>query len=494
MNIPETSTQSHKRKVLFLYGLLFVFLSIILSKAPLISDDFEFADLALTNPKDLLNYALHYGNGRLMGNLTSVYLVNFPILCACFKSVVFCGIIFFLSKIFGGKSFLVTALFSALILGANPDLMGQVFTWTSGWANYVPPILFALICIYVITGANRFSPIRAVIIGVLGIIGQLYVEHFTVIQILIAFVFLLIYCKQHTRPKKYYCIIWLTASILGALIMYLIPKVFTMGNSSRMSWYRGFHVKDLVQYASSSLAVIVSTLSKCTVLLALFSLFGFSVNNSTSVLAKLKRILYCIYPIIPYFYTWANRQVGFSLGLVLAVIQYGGLLVYALCIVIDIAKVHDKQKRLSMLFAIALAVISVAPFLFISPFGERCIYLAYILLSIASVIGIQYCLESKLILRIKHLHIVCATTTVCFCIIIAISMLRTHHYDTLRDAYICAEVAEGNREITVFNFPSKYTFQTICINKYYYIDEPGDIEFHVVELDEWLETHSFPND
>ena len=467
------------------YGLLFLFLALVCMNAPLISDDFEFADLALTSPRDLLSYVLYYGNGRLMGNLTGVFLVNFPVLCAIFKAATFCGIIYLLPRVittpWKNRTFMV-ALVSFVVLGANPDIMGQIFTWTSGWANFVPPILIGLFCFYVIRSQSHFSFKVASVILVLGFMGQLYVEHATALQILAAICLLLYYRKQGCKPKVSYTLCWLAAGICGAAIMFAIPKIFYL-EVNRTTGYRTFHIIDFVSYVSSAVLFVLSTLEQCTALLAVFSLFGFLVNKKKSPVTILKKAIYLVVPTFLFIYPHLKF---FSSIVTLA--KHGSFLVYIAVLLVDVLLIKDKQKKLPIFWLCTMAVIATAPFLVITPFGERCMYLSYILLCIAALSGVEYALETTPV-HTKLLQFAFHGATAVTCIILAVSLVKIHHYDRIRDAHIRQQIADGQSKVVVFHLPTRYAFNTYLLDRYYYNQQPGDVSFEAVDLNTWMQTY-----
>ena len=467
------------------YGLLFIYLALVCINVPLISDDFEFADLALTSPRDLFSYVLYYGNGRLMGNLTGVFLVNYPILCAFIKAATFCGIIYLLPRVITvplrNRTF-IAALVPFLVLGANPDIMGQVFTWTSGWANFVPPILIGLFCFYVIRSQSRFSFKAASVIVVLGFLGQLYVEHATAIQILSAGCLLFYYHKQGCKVKIGYTLCWLVAGICGAALMLVIPKIFYL-EVNRTTGYRTFHIIDFVSHISSAVLFVLSTFEQCTALLAVFSVFGFLVNKKKTLVSILKKAIYLLVPAFLFICPHLNLAGG-----ILTLAKHGSALVYIAVLLLDTLLIKDKHQKLSIIWLYTMAVIATAPFLVITPFGERCMYLSYILLCIAALIGVEYGLENSMV-HTKLLQYVFHGATAVICIILAVSLVKIHHYDNVRDSHIRQQITEGKSKITVFNLPTRYAFNTYLLDRYYYDQQPGDVTFETVDLNTWMQTY-----
>ena len=379
------------------------------------------------------------------------------------------------------------SLVSLFILGANPNIMGQVFTWTSGWANFVPPILIGMICIHIIRKQPHFSAGYACVIAVLGFAGQLYVEHATAIQILISGCLVFYYRKHRRGTQLRYALCWLIAGICGAMLMFTLPRIFYL-DINRTTGYRTFNFPDLIGNGINACIFILITLGGCTALLSVFSAFGFLVNAGKTPKAIIKKAVYCVYPVFAAVYPYLDG-LPLSRGL-FTIARYGMTFLYLLLLVIDIFRMKDKKKKRLMLWLFTVAAISLAPFFVVTPFGERCMYLAYVLLSIAALIGMEYCIENGMLIYPKRFRCICAAATVIVCALLGISFAKIHHYDALRDAYIREQIAAGSKKIVVFDLPTKYTFNTYLIDLYYYETVPRDVQFEIVELEEWLQVYN----
>ena len=109
--------------------------------SPLVVDDYYFKSLRLNSFSECVQYILHYGNGRLLGNLLVLYALKNPIILSVMKTLMFLSIGFFMSKIINNIVFL-------LLITMPPKIFAQVYSWTSGFCNYVPPVLCNLYLIH----------------------------------------------------------------------------------------------------------------------------------------------------------------------------------------------------------------------------------------------------------------------------------------------------------------------------------------------------------
>ena len=462
--------------------LLFASITWILIKSPLISDDFEFANLGYATINQALPYVLFYGNGRLLGNIAGVVLINYPVLSAMIKAAVICGIIWMLPMALGIQKEPRYMVISALLLTLmNPDIFGQVFTWTSAFMNFVPPILFMLICMALIRNARIVSSKRMLLLGVLGIAGQLFVEHSTMLHILIASVTVVESHLKKDPVRKQYALCWLAASIAGALLMFLIPHIFYL-EDNRTTGYRKFHVPDLMSYALKSVFLIINTLSKSTCLIAGISLVMLVLTKKQGV--TLQTVCYLVYPFISVFFQFVIGETGI-IRLARYFFLYGGLILYLSLFIYDIWKHTNKSVFLEVLLFMGYAVTSVAPFLIVSPFGERCIFVSYVLLSmmLIRIIHHVYSLgNGQWFKRTIYSGIILLIGGILF---LNFEFSRIDAYNTKRDTYITEQIAAGKSEITIFDIPSRYTFGTYLPELYYYREKQHDTKFTIVEYKVW---------
>ena len=469
----------------FGFLLLFCGLTAILYCSPLISDDFEFADNGYRKLSQVLPYVLYYGNGRLLGNIGAVWLINYPLLCATIKSAMICGIIWALPRAAGIQHKPECSVIAALLLLLmNPDIFAQVFTWTSGFMNYVPPTLTMLLCIILVRNSNQISYGRMLLLGMLGFAGQLFVEHATVIHILLAALLVLQYHTEKDSVRSRYALCWLFAAFAGALLMFVLPKIFFL-EDNRTIGYRTLHLLDTIKYATTSIILILHTLSRNVVLFCSLSIFAVTLHKTSGRVVSRAGCWYWIYPAISFAFLCINSEFG-VLKLLRYILLYGGMLLYIVLFLIDLFKFTDKSTSQKSLILAALAITSLVPFLIISPFGERCIFLCYILLVLIVFCGINFLLEHQQFKVPFTARIVVVITLIFGLILLATEFNMIDRCNTQRDDYIQAQLFEGQTEITIFNLPSRYAFHTYLPEMYYYQNRRWDTDFIIVDYEEWL--------
>ena len=222
---------------------LFVTLVFLTYISPMVGDDFEFKSLSsqLNTFSSVFNYCLYYGNGRIAGNVGVIYLLKSKIVAALVKSSIIVAIIYLIPRVLNVYNQYRYVFLIFLLIGINPVIFAQVYSWTSGFQNYVPPILISLICIYAIQNLDN-NVFFSIAFFCLAFFGQFFVEHTSLVNILISI--LLIYHYKNDLIKRRYSNIYLAACFLGFIVMMLIPKIFYIADN-RTEGYRVLHLLNI---------------------------------------------------------------------------------------------------------------------------------------------------------------------------------------------------------------------------------------------------------
>lgn len=457
-------------------------------KLPMMSDDFEFADLVRTQSLDeVVNYILYYGNGRLLGNTLSIAMVNANfVISAAVKTIAVLGIIILMPRVLGIHSTSAILVSFLLVLGMAPQIYAQVFIWTSGFVNFTFSVFLSLLCVHFVQTAKKQSAFQMFVIAVTGAAGQLFVEHVTIINVVVS-VGMVLYFYRKDTIKRDAALSWLVGCILGAVMMLLLPRIFYI-EGNRTQGYREIHtdsIASMFRHIFSSPQLMVVTLSRCTLLFSVISCFGWLMHrNRSSFYNCYAKVVYLIFPVVSLLFnirsgTWIPAIVRY-------VAIYGGLLIYCLVVVIDVLKIEHKKVKTSLLCLVFLAMLSAAPFLIVTPFGERCLFLAYSFLAMFAMKAIYFAVDNQQICfpKAKFLLMVCAM------LLSSVLLMETagvRKWNAERNDYIETCMAHGQESICIYEIPSPYNFQTYLIGRWYYYESWHDISFEIIEYETWLD-------
>ena len=222
---PQTTFNKTRLSALLFTAALVGFWAIIFYFSPMTEDDNYFWSLRILGFRETLDFALGYGNGRLLGNMGIFYLVEHKALRVAVKALVMSAVCLLLPRLCGkGSKALYPAAFLLICL-ISPQLFSQVYTWTSGFQNYVPPVLLQLAVLWLLFALSEKHSLAPVLPAfVIGIAMQLYVEHSSIISILMALC-LVLYALKARRSLLPGALAWLMGAAAGMALMLLIPKM-----------------------------------------------------------------------------------------------------------------------------------------------------------------------------------------------------------------------------------------------------------------------------
>lgn len=484
-------------------ALLFVFsfavMAVLMYCSPFMSDDFEFSSFDFQNLGEVVDYALHYGNGRLIGNVGNVYLLGSLLLRLAVKAGVTAGLIVLVPLALKLKNKLSYLLSFLLFLGVAPSMFAQIYTWTSGFQNYVPSLLILVLC-YMLWNSENTGPawktlLKALAVFVLSFGGQLYVEHSSILSVVLG-LGAVIYAFRADRSKRLVSLVYLAGAVLGGLIMFLVPRVFEITYEFSVVYRRVF----LDSFSSIVTTVYGNLLSLtyffagavplCLALgLGLYALLRKTGDRwKNKALHKAAELLALVFPL----YTLLNR-VFFQNTTFAYPPRLNELIFALLCLgflfVLICAAAHLENKRLRAFLYICTgaAIFSMAPLLIVSPIGERCVFQSYFFLAAAALLMLEE-LSASLPEDSRAIAGRCGSI---LCLLLSFFLLLTflniHRINTQRIDYIEDKLSETPEEINICLIPSDYVFYDgpHYFGTWYYNEERHDIRFSFSEYQIW---------
>ena len=370
-------------------------------------------------------------------------------------------------------------------MGVAPQIYAQVFVWTSGFTNYVLSIFASLLGAYLVQ-KNMSRSLKYALLFISGLAGQLFVEHGTIMNLLVSggmALWFYVVKKQEVRESA---LVWLCGCLVGAVTMFVLPSVFYV-DGNRTEGYRDIHFNsfaDMVFFAVDQFSFMIVTLSRCTALFAVTSCLGWSTHRCVrGGYSCLSRAVYITFPVISLLFnitegTWIPSVIRY-------VVVYGGLMVYCVVLMRDLFAIKDKNTKRILLALLVLAMISAAPFLIITLFGERCLFLAYTFLELFALKAVHFAADQTQVRVVENKWLLPALAILLSAFLCG-EMASIRKWDADRNAYIEKGMEEGQSAIQISDVPSPYyTFQYYLLERWYYYESWGDISFEVVEYDEW---------
>lgn len=417
-------------------------------------------------------------NGRYLGNLLIIALTRVPVIRIIVMAAGAFLLTFLTARIVDKRIALLFPLELAMVFAMPDDLFRQTVVWTSGFANYVPPVLISLAYILIIKDIVDKEPPKysfAAVAGlfVMGVCGALFMEHVTVYNVLLGFAVLVF---TQVKYKKICAghVSFALGACAGAVIMLTNSSYGFISSGQDHYEYRSFAVGGTI---SKYFATIGANMEKIT---DYFLECNAILNIALAVLA-------CI--VIHRFYKknnvtkgkkfWLNVSAGFCVAYavfctVISVIDninkntyardsihfgwrfaFTLLFTAALLIIICIA-VTDKRARARMLFTVVSSYAFVTPLFFVTPITARCFLPCYAMMMILAGLLFKQVWDET---ENKEKAAKTAFCAIMVCVVLLGVYLSTvfvtiRNFTVEREEYIAAQIEDGKKEVILPQYPA----------------------------------------
>lgn len=460
-------------KSLLFFSALFVAFTVLAYLFPYTGDDWGWG--SQIGIDRLSDWFADY-NGRYAGNLLVMALTRSKLLDAVVMGASLVGVCI-LPVLFSGGTGLSVCAFAVLLFLVIPrEIFAQAVVWTSGFSNYVPPILLTLL--YFVAVKNIFdekppvyNPLLSVPVALIGFIGALFMENVTLFNIA-ASIAVIGYTYRSFRRLYLVHAVHFVSCAAGAVLMFSNSAYGLI--ASKQDFYRttvferGFvatlteNLKELAErfFAENIVAVTLFSLLLAT----LYAVFSRSADNGKRkrlALAALNVNFVCLVP----FYC-KGRLYDWDLFFeseAYAVITSSVLTVFVLLYFFSAAAIVEvcidcrKTRSKTMLLLLCIPVL-IAPLLVVSPIGPRCFFPPYLLLMGVCVLIFTY-LQKKLLpdsLVMKRTGVMLGSV----CVLIMSFLFGVygvvHWYDVRRNELAKKQAEEGFNTVMMYYLPYTY--------------------------------------
>ncbi len=493
---------------------LFLFWLLLFALTPMTEDDNYFWSLRLDGFSRVLDFVLNYGNGRFLGNMGIFYLVEYTPLRILVKALIMSGLCLLLPRLLPLRNPFTGLLTVPLLLSVSPELFSQVYAWTSGFQNFVPPVflsLLLLLLIRVCLQADR--PGLPVKLGLgfalllLSLAMQLYVEHSSCIHILLL-ISLLFYSWKKQRKLLYPCVLSLIGALTGLALMFLIPRLspdIMMDMSAHKSLtFSGGLLFTVVSAAKNGVVLLAKFSENTLALLLLAVLQSVLVWRRPHIFSPRERKALCFLLLAPAFSLSLSLSLGESLSkwygnvaLAESLFLCGLMCLFLIGLgfsTIRLLRRGEKELRLPY-FLLAFSVIGLLPCLLINPLVIRMAFHSYVLLSAALLLLLDWFLaEPPLIHRQGIVRQILLLITAAQMLWLTAHFGDIHRMTQLREDYIAEELSRGETQLDYFTIPSDYLFNyyDAAIYAMYYRARYGqELSLHILPAEVWLNEHYY---
>lgn len=462
------------------------------------SDVFLFAQETDGSFRSVWDFSLHYGNGRLLGNLIGVYFSSHFAYAGFIVATVLTFMVFLLNYLLFNHDLYTVFPVALLIAIPSTGIVTECYHLFTGFCNYVTPMMFLELSLCCMKGLSGATGLRKLFLlsaaAICGFSLCLFSENTTILALATFFALL---CGSFARLKSAFfpSLLCFISSLLGSLVMFLIPVMTQTGE--KMDSYRSIAsgVFGIIRQCVISFCQFADIFNHIYVVLFLFSfaMLMLCIRQDYGS-THLKNLQITVYSVYPFFCMAMNTLDSHSLAASLTIIKLidGAVLIfYAVNVLVTIIHIKERSFRKTCLLMAALTLISVAPLMVVNITGHRTYYTTYIYMVVFSVVIIRSALPDQLRDIIKKREIrkrIAMVAATCFTIItLLMTMFSIYNYDcyVIRSNDLAEKIA-NNESLAVPILP----FDSISIegslnNILYFAFEDIEVDAVVISMESW---------
>lgn len=383
---------------------LFIILTIICYIFPYTHDDWAWGSII---GMDRLNTLFHNYNGRWAGNLLVLALTRSRISRAFVISITLTLIVYVVKKNLEYKNKSNNYIFIILMLLMPVNIIAQSIAWTSGFTNYVIPVLIVLIIMYL--NRNIFfykevkiSNILIIPLLVLGFCCSLFVEHMTIYNVLLS-ICIVLYLLIAKKKISWANISYALGSIAGTILMFSNGAYHAIANSE--DTYRTIEKGNIFERAINTyfntfykLFIQNNTVINMFIGGIILYLIFIYLQKKKSIINKNKKVLlYIIISILTSYisynifikvvgnsYILANNTWNKYLEATMAIVYYISILISIFIII------EDRSRKFRLMFELISIIIIATPLLIVTPIGPRCFFPTYVFFALFAIDCFDY--------------------------------------------------------------------------------------------------------
>ena len=499
----ETASKPYCRTAL-LFIVYFLLVLWILHGLPLTVDDHLFRNIQFDSLSQAVTYLIGFGNGRFFGNGGIIFLMHHLVLSDFVRAAVLAGIAVLLPAVLSLHRPAVLLLSMFLLLTIAPGIFGQVYSWMSGFQNYVPPLLLLLLVLLLIRKTEEVESRTAGIICcflvfVLSVCMQFYIEHSSCLNVLTAFLMVL-----WTRKRRSFksALSFLAGTLVGLAgmfyaMLFVAPEIhggvqsyFTDGFLGIIRGLLRNAVLLLGMYSENAIALSIMALF-CSVLLAHYpDTLSEKARRGVSLGMLVPAAIFVLSLISSLKPFYGKLALAESILLTIAMQIYLSSVMYVL---ICLARHTGRQNITLAAVLFALALISILPILAVWPTGYRCLFHSCVMLFGSILLLAEEVQEVAVRKDKERIAAVAMTAALAASILCQISIFSDiRRMVSIRNAWLEEQAETGADSAAYFLIPTQYIYDTWNEENVHYATV-GDrqIQLEILPADVWFRMYYY---
>lgn len=351
--------------ILATYFVYFFFYSIA-------SDNYVFYKFTECNLSSILDYFLHYGNGRILGNIICAFLSHKFHLAPLFVSITMLSVFWLLNKMIFHSNHQTLLIISFLFIIADCLNIEGIYSVLPTFINYffpILPFLLSLFLFYTSTNKKNFAKfVLCIIACFFAISSTLFSENTTIIFLLFS-ILINIYSYFTTRKININTLLLTLSLAVGAMILLALPHIF--GVADKLDWYRGTITLDPKTLLVQTACVAMYTAKFNPLLIIISATLCIYITYESD--KKANFATYLILFSVPLITTFFIEYDDFFARLILLAL----LCLYLLTAIYLVFTYTKKEHKILSVGIFFIIIANIGMCIFVDPIGTRVLYISY---------------------------------------------------------------------------------------------------------------------
>lgn len=492
------SLTKKKYENIFLAGFIYALLFIVFLFNFFDTDDYSMQGFAssATMLKGL-DFSIHYGNGRFIGNL-ALYCFNcFPLTRIVAKPLVLTVMILCMFYVFDINKFWMKATTSLLVILPSSGFYAKCYSSNPCMMNYVAPLTNVFVCFtlmkFICKKRRKSNIFFYVFLLIASICMQFYSENSTIIFMTMA-IFLVVYGIVADKKIMVEKAVFLIGGLIGTVLMFAVPNhiSYSVIDEKTMESYR--HIIINVPYAIGVLAKFAEYFSTAAVWIAIFGSVITYIVVKESPNDKLKPwhiVLTAVYPLVCMLYKFIQTEeakVISSVKLFLMILMFTFLLN---TLIIFFRFIKDNRTKAYSIFLIFALAMSVGMFMILNQHGYRTFYLSLIIFVLLTLYLANYLIKTYNIElnanKLKIANVSAVAVLLCIGILLPLQTIQNYDVFAMRQEYVDERISQGEKLIYVPKVPNKSLVRDEFLSFYksYFSKGHEEVEIRFIDIEDW---------
>lgn len=366
---------------------LFIFFAIVAFFTPLTGDDWTWGTFIGTDR--LSNFFKDY-NGRYLSNVLEIIMTRSPLIRILFFALFSTLLIVLTGKLISSKRNITINFAFFLFMLIPTAIYAQTFGWLAGFVNYIPSVVLLLAYLVIIKNVleptvPQYKKYTAVLIAPFAFFSTLIVEHVTLFALLTGFMVIAYTYYVHKKIHAVH-ISYFISTLIGSIVMFTngaYLKVFLGEDTYRTvreydnifdRFYTTFKQSMYqILFMDNKLIWLIVSILVCILLLKTKNESKSSIENKLKPLLLFNIISFNLFNMV-FDYSLGHSFLGTHTKDAESIFT---LIFFCSIVIASILFVKNKTIKIRLIYYVSGIIFLTIPFVFITPYGPRCVFGTY---------------------------------------------------------------------------------------------------------------------